>query len=312
MNRTDRLLALVLELRGRERARAGDLARHFGVGVRTIYRDLSALGEAGVPVVGTPGQGYQLLPGYFLPPLHLRPEEAVMLAYGLDGVRGAFDAEYAAAAAAASRKLELALTPELRAQVRHLRDHIRLVGEAAGQDARLGLLRAAILRRQRLHFDYHKPGGGPAQPRRADPLGLARVNGVWLLLAHDHDRNAGRTFRLERIENARPSGETFERPSGLEFRPDPAAERRAIGVRLRFAPEHARWVRERPSFFQTQVHDGPDGHTITLQVRQLDDVLPWVLSWGARVQVLAPPELLERVRAEAQAMLAAGEADGAG
>lgn len=69
MNRTDRLLAIVLELHAKRRRRAGDLAATFETSVRTIYRDIQALSEAGVPVVAVPGKGYSLLDGYCLPPV---------------------------------------------------------------------------------------------------------------------------------------------------------------------------------------------------------------------------------------------------
>jgi predicted DNA-binding transcriptional regulator YafY len=61
MNRTDRLVAMVMYMQGRRVVRAEELARHFEVTVRTIYRDISALGEAGVPVTGEAGVGYTLM-----------------------------------------------------------------------------------------------------------------------------------------------------------------------------------------------------------------------------------------------------------
>ncbi|MGI8477401.1 MAG: helix-turn-helix transcriptional regulator [Thermomicrobiales bacterium] len=67
MNRTDRLLAVVLELQARGWVRAEDLAGGFETSVRTIYRDMQALSESGVPLVATPGRGYSLIEGYFLP-----------------------------------------------------------------------------------------------------------------------------------------------------------------------------------------------------------------------------------------------------
>ena len=92
MNRTDRLLAIVLELQAHGWRRAEDLAATFEVSKRTIYRDVLALGEAGVPLVAEPGRGYRLPDGYFLPPLRFSVEEAVMLLLGSDVVAQAFDA----------------------------------------------------------------------------------------------------------------------------------------------------------------------------------------------------------------------------
>src|SRR5512135_433995 len=94
MNRTDRLLAIVLELQAKGNRRAQDLATTFETSVRTIYRDVQALSEAGVPVVSVPGQGYSLVEGYFLPPLRFSTDEATMLLLGSDFVAQNLDAEY--------------------------------------------------------------------------------------------------------------------------------------------------------------------------------------------------------------------------
>lgn len=69
MNKTDRLLAIVLELQRKGVVRAEDLAASFETSTRTIYRDIQALSEAGVPIVGATGVGYSLMDGYFLPPV---------------------------------------------------------------------------------------------------------------------------------------------------------------------------------------------------------------------------------------------------
>ncbi len=105
MNRTDRLLAIVLELQGRDRVTAEELARTFEVTKRTIYRDVAALNASGVPVVSAAGQGYWLMEGYFLPPVSLTPDEAVMMILGSEVMARSFDAQYQAAATSASRKI---------------------------------------------------------------------------------------------------------------------------------------------------------------------------------------------------------------
>ena len=102
MNRTDRLLAIVLELQGRGRRRSEDLAATFEVSKRTIYRDIEALCQMGVPVVSVPGRGYSLVEGYFLPPLRFTSDEAILLTLGSDVMAQSFDAEYRLAAESAA------------------------------------------------------------------------------------------------------------------------------------------------------------------------------------------------------------------
>src|SRR6266567_5554514 len=149
MNRTDRLLAIVLELQGKGRQRAEDLAATFETSKRTIYRDIQALGQAGVPLISLPGHGYSLMKGYFLPPLSFTTEEATMLLLGSDFMAQNFDAQYRAAAQSAGRKIAGVLPEKLHDEVQYLQSNIRFVAASEAQDSpqhkKLQQLRRAIL-----------------------------------------------------------------------------------------------------------------------------------------------------------------------
>src|SRR5579871_3320902 len=120
MNRMDRLFAILLQLQARGQQRAQDLAAGFEVSIRTIYRDMQALSEAGVPVVALPGQGYGLTEGYFLPPLMFTALEAGSLVLGAEYVAGAMGEPFRAAAESAQAKLSNALTAEGRRELREV------------------------------------------------------------------------------------------------------------------------------------------------------------------------------------------------
>ena len=305
MNRTDRLLAIVLELQAAGRRRAEDLAATFEVGKRTIYRDIQALCEAGVPVVALPGQGYALAEGYFLPPLRFTTDEALMQLLGSDVMTQSFDAEYQAAAEAASRKIAGALPTHLRDEVRDLRESIRFVSEGASahEASQLRQLRRALVGCHTVAFRYHarssQAAGGTWSQRVVDPLGLVHVGGAWHMLGYDHGRQARRTFRVERIETLQVRAETFTRPAGfqLEKRPD---DDRSLEVQARFSREVADWVREAPSFFTVAEELRDDGLFVLFRVRHERDLLPWLLGWGRHVQVLAPATLRQLLVEEAQ------------
>src|SRR5919197_88424 len=82
MNRVDRLLGYILALQGKAAQTADALAARFEISRRTVYRDLQALSELGVPLVSTPGRGYALMPGYHLPPVMFTAAEASILTLG--------------------------------------------------------------------------------------------------------------------------------------------------------------------------------------------------------------------------------------
>ncbi len=127
MNRTDRLLAIVLELQSRKIVRAEELAERFETSVRTIYRDMQALSEANVPVVGAPGQGYSLMEGYFLPPVSLTAAEAVALLLGAEFVQKKLEPNYGIHAASANAKIEAVLPQPVRAEAGRIRATMRLL-----------------------------------------------------------------------------------------------------------------------------------------------------------------------------------------
>lgn len=112
MTRLERLLGMALLLSARRRLKAEDLAREFSVSLRTVYRDVRALQEAGFPVVGTAGDGYMLPAGSQLRPLALEPGEAEALVMGARLLDAVADDALRSEIRSASLKLEAALRPE--------------------------------------------------------------------------------------------------------------------------------------------------------------------------------------------------------
>ena len=210
MNRTDRLYALVEELRAvAPRARtARQLAEHFEVSVRTVERDLSALQQSGVPIWATPGPGggYTLDPSMTLPPLNFTADEATAIAVAL-AVSGPIP--FADAARAALRKVVAAMSVTGREGARDLADRIRLL-QRTGELARTPVVRAvetAVLRRQVLELDYVDRDGNRTAERLVEPFGFSGGADHWYLMGWCRLRDGGRSFRLDRIRAARVTEE---------------------------------------------------------------------------------------------------------
>ena len=308
MNKTDRLFAIILELQARGQTRAEDLARTFEVNKRTIYRDVQALSEMGVPIVAVPGQGYALMEGYFLPPLRFTTDEATMLSLGSELVAQHFDAQYRAAAHSAARKFEAVLPATLRAEVRYLQDNIEFVSErelTTEQAHILAQIRRALMEKKIVRFEYHARFGDEKNSLRArtvNPYGIANIDSIWYLVAYDHGRHDLRHFRLDRVENVELLNKTFERPKHFQMGEDGESSRE-IALRVLFDAEVARWVRETPSFFISNLETTREGLLATLHVRHEREALQWLLSWGSHVRVLETEKLRELLKREAEKML---------
>jgi predicted DNA-binding transcriptional regulator YafY len=307
MNRTDRLLAIVLELQRAGKRRAGDLAATFETSTRTIYRDMEALSEAGVPVVAVPGQGYALMAGYFLPPLSFNSDEATMLLLGSDVMAQQFDAQYRAAAQSAAAKIEGVLPENLRDEVRSLQESIRFFapGDPAEHETLLHL-RRAILERRCVRFRYTARNPSEREPpayREIDPYALIHIGSAWHVSGYDHLRRGSRIFRLDRIDELASLDRTFVRPASVAPLQRSRDEGRDMIVRALFDHETARWVRESRSFFTVAEEETADGLLVTLAIRREADLLQWLLGWGSHVRVLEPESLRERIAAEAAALV---------
>ena len=311
MHKTDRLLAIVLELQRKRRQRAEDLAKIFETSKRTIYRDILTLCEAGVPIISVPGQGYSLMQGYFLPPLSFTSEEATMLLLGSDFMARSFDAQYRAAAESASRKIESVLPEALRDEVHYLQSNIRFIGATSTSSSKeyetLRQLRRAVLDRTTVRFYYHtrhsRDGQGSSLLREADPYGLAYFINGWYLVAYCHLREDVRNFRLDRMEELELLPRTFTRPANFQLHQRPSEQPRNILVRVLFDREVARWVREGRQYFMTSEEETEDGLLMTLMIRQPGEILQWLLSWGRHVRILEPATLRDQLAEEARTMV---------
>jgi predicted DNA-binding transcriptional regulator YafY len=310
MNRTDRLLAILLELQRKGARRAEDLAATFETSKRTIYRDIQALCESGVPVVAQPGVGYSLVEGYFLPPVSFSVDEATMLLLGADSAAQNFDAQYRDAAASAGRKIEAVLSEKLRGEVEYLRGSIAFVTPAtlvSGKSASfLPQLRRAIIERRTIRFDYHtrysQDGRDARNTREADPYAMLHYGGAWYLIGHCHLRMGVRNFRLDRMAELRLLDKTFDRPPNFRLE-EPVDDQRNLKVVALFSPEAAPWVRESWSYYVDSMEEVADGLLVTMRVRVENAILQWLFSWGAQVRVLEPESLRRRLMAEAGKIL---------
>jgi len=307
MNRTDRLLAIILELQAKTWQRAEDLAATFEISKRTVYRDMQALAEAGVPVVSSPGQGYRLDEGYFLPPLSFTTDEAICLMLGGDFVAQKFDAQYHASALSALRKIDAVLANRLRDEIHELQNSLGFLDFRASTEHHpvLAQLRRAILDRRRVEMLYETRYTDADQRhnrRKVDPYALIHIERAWYLVGYCHLRQDMRYFRLDRIDSLRVLEASFERPADFNVN-DLRQPARDVEMQVLFTHEVKRWVKEERGFYAATMEDHPDGLLVTLAARREEDVIPWLLGWGANVRVLAPERLQRLMVAQVEAIL---------
>ena len=297
--RASRLVALLLLLQMRGQLTAAELAEHFEVSVRTIHRDVEALGDAGFPVEALrgPAGGYRLAGGYRTRLTGLTTEEAEALFVGPAAELG-----LGRVLADARLKVLAALPPELqeRAERSGRLFHLDTRGWFRAEDRtpHLPALAAAVWQGNRVAARYRE--GSRTVRRTLDPLGLVLKGGVWYLVAR---RSAGmRVYRVSRFASVRVRDDGFERPEGFElagyweeWSTEFEASRRRVEVKVRASDLARRFL---PRDLQ-----GGDG-VYTVGFESLAAAHRELLQFGPDVEVLEPAELADRIAESAREVAA--------
>jgi len=204
MNRTDRLYALVEELRaaGARGRTASQLAAHFEVSVRTIERDLSAIGQAGVPLATRQGRtgGYSLDRSMTLPPLNFTPREATAVAVALSSSSHVL---FARDARTALQKIVAAMPSAALEEARTAAAKVRLVvpvGAAPDADVAETIWQA-VRRNQVLRIGYVDVDQVESE-RDVEPQHVVVGPRGSYLTAWCRLREDDRVFRMDRISRA--------------------------------------------------------------------------------------------------------------
>jgi len=191
-------------------------------------------------------------------------------------------------------------------------------GEAASvsvsPDVFLSLVEA-LTNRQTVCIDYHTARSDTYhEGREIQPWGLAVRGDAWLCVARDPEKDAMRDFNLTRINDVRPAdkrsqGGDYAIPEDFDLemyfidRFESLHGEEVYRVRLRIEPDRVPYFRSKRYHRTQQIHgeeEGGDGVVVSYEVAGLEEIAAFVRSWGTGVTVLDPPELAERIAAEAQ------------
>lgn len=298
MNRVDRLLAQILYLQSRPLCTAEEMAEHFGLSLRTIYRDLAALSEAGVPVVAQAGVGYSLARGYHLPPVSFNTEEASALITGGLLVERSADPSVRRPMRSALMKVRAVLPRALQAQMVRLEQSMATTAtpEQPTKAADLNTLQQALAQCRVLRFSYLGLGKPDATEREVEPLGLIHYLERWHLIARCRRRQEVRDFRTDRMSRVSMLKEIFEPRTDFVIgdyiqsmpRPDLRAE-------VRFTPPSVDRARREWWLGIVNEVETPLGTVLTLALVDWERLTGWLLSFGREAQVLSPDDLRERL-----------------
>lgn len=281
-----------------------DLAGRFGVNIRTIYRDMAALGtDLNVSVYDDKGL-WRISESHMLPPIRFTLPEALNI-FLAARLMLRYSQRYDPNVDATFTKLGSVLPAALARQVRKTMDWMQELPKNEKRLPVLSTVAEAWVAQRRLRIRYRSLLAEEARERVIEPYYIepAAPEHDSYLIGYCHLRKQIRTFKMGRIERAELTSETYTIPSDFDANKFFSSSWRVIAggevktVRLRIVdPEIVRIMEEtawHPSQVLKMQKDG--SMMLTLKVSNTVDFHSWILGWGEKIEVLEPQELREEI-----------------
>ncbi|GAB4031159.1 helix-turn-helix transcriptional regulator [Spirosoma jeollabukense] len=314
MNRLDRLTAILIHLQTKRVVRAQELADRFDISLRTVYRDVRSLEEAGVPIGAEAGVGY-FLTDYHLPPVMFSSAEARALMLGGKLIEKWADESVRTEFESALYKIKSVLK---RSDQEHLDDldaHIDVATpthRVPYSNELLNDIQQAIAQHHVLDIQYHSQYKDAETQREVEPLGLYHYHMGWHLIAFCRIRQDYRDFRIDRIRQLTDTGERFARRDRLtlqEYLKRLDVDMPMVYVTIVFRKKAARYMHEQKHYFGFQHEEDMGDHVrMHFQTPYLEGLARWLLMYGNATTIEQPESLhtiMQRLAQEIQAHYAA-------
>jgi len=287
-----------------------DLSKMFGTSRRTIFRDLKELQAIGVPFhYDAKTGGYIIEPEFFLPPVDLSLQEALGLLLLVHKARDQIQLPYKNSALLAALKIENNLPAKIRqycnTALRNISIRVgaqTLFQHSADLDKTFAQLQQAIIKKRKVNIRYHSLFEGAIIDVELCPYHLLYNNRAWYVLGRSSMHESVRTFKLNRFRELTTTqrcfvdGENFDLHDYLGRAWSMIPEGQLYNIKLKFLPEVAHDVAEVQWHNTQQVtFEEDDSAIIEFRVDGLNEITWWILSYGDKVQVLAPRILRQRI-----------------
>jgi predicted DNA-binding transcriptional regulator YafY len=213
IKRISRLTAIVTQLQTKRLLTATQLSEKFNVSIRTIYRDIKTLGDAGIPILTIDGKGYSLMEGYKIPPVMFTENEANALVTAEQLVSKNADLSFLKDLSTAVNKIKAVLRFSTQEKIELLSNRIAVSPLMAQTNTSnsLALIQQALTQYQVLHIHYHALHQKEKTERFIEPFALYFcLEESWALIASCRLRNEFRMFKLDRILKIEPTALRFE------------------------------------------------------------------------------------------------------
>jgi predicted DNA-binding transcriptional regulator YafY len=257
MHRLERLQAILLQLQSRRLVRAQDIADKYGISLRTVYRDIRALEESGVPIAAEAGVGYSLAEGYALPPVQFTQAEAAALFTAEKLLEKMGDASVNKELQSAMNKIRSVLRNTEKDFLETLEQSMQVHTWRPQQDKSypnhfISTIQQSLVQQRLISLEYFSLHSNEINLRKVEPIGLCYLTGSWHLIAWCRLRKDIRDFRVDRIRSLQLLDELYEkrkRQSLDDYLKGTASPKDLQKVVIRFDNSILRFLHEQKYYF---------------------------------------------------------------
>jgi len=301
MNRIDRLFGIVTLLQSKKYVPADKIAEKFHISIRTVYRDIRAIGEQGIPVSFEPQKGYCIMQGYFIPPISFSTEEANALLLMEAIVSGFADKSIHTYYTNALNKVKAVLRHSQKEKIEALANNIKLqVPSCFRYDFDyLSVIQNAIASCTIIDMQY-KNQHDESRQRKVEPIGLVFYALAWHLIGWCRLREGYRDFKVSRIQRLQLKDELFENKThqSLQEYIDKIiiSTHELLEVVVLFKKEVYKYLKEKKYWYgfvrEEEVGDCIRMHFLT---SSLEMFARWLLSFTNEATVESPQQLVNEM-----------------
>lgn len=305
MNRIDRLQAILIHLQSKKVVTAAELAERFDLSIRTVYRDIRALEEAGVPIGSEAGVGYFLSESYHLPPVRFTNAEASALLMGAKFLEQMSDSQTRESCQSALFKIKSVLNAKEKDALEKLQDNILVFGRQNHGDNReqalLADVQQAIIGKTALDVEYHAGYTNQVTLRRVEPIGMIYYGNSWHLIGYCLLREDYRDLRIDRILKLERTNIPFSKNAHIcldEYFERVQNREGMHKITLLVARDSQHHIKESKYWYGFTYDEEHDERWMRLHFRNSDlwGFSRWVIFGGGSVRVEEPEELKVLVR----------------
>ncbi|QNK63795.1 YafY family transcriptional regulator [Pedobacter sp. PAMC26386] len=304
MNRIDRLSAILIQLQSRRTIRAQDIAERFEISLRTVYRDIRSLEEAGIPIIGEAGVGYSLTDGYRLPPIMFTREEATAFITAEKLVVGLTDTANGNSYSSALYKIRAVLKSADKDHLENLDDRIEFLKASRGPELHshqnpLQTILNAIAKKSVMQLNYFAYYRQEHTLRLIEPIGVFYLDNYWHLIAYCRERKAYRDFRFDRITEIVTLSENYpdRHPSLKNYLRDMFKEIKLVEVSIKVSKEAYPYLAQQKYYngYVSEIHC-QDGVEMQFLANSLEGFARWFITFADHAVVVHPEELLIKIK----------------